>query len=161
MKDKEVTMARPLGDAYSEHYLKEKGVIGDDVVLPEGWDKEELPTDEEMLNPVTEVVETLDADEALAELIAKMQSEELLDDETEDPSGEGLTVGELKARAEREEEIAAILAASEEEAEALRIALASNEAEKKALAAERAESRALSPRAMHPDVRKKYVRPPT
>lgn len=39
LNEKPPEMARPLGDAYSEYYLKKKGVIPEDYYLEEGWDK--------------------------------------------------------------------------------------------------------------------------
>lgn len=42
LNEKPPEMARPLGDAYSEYYLKKKGIIPEDYYLEEGWDKEEV-----------------------------------------------------------------------------------------------------------------------
>ena len=53
LNQKPPEMARPLGDAYSEYYLKKKGIIPEDYYLEEGWDKEEVRRESSISQGVT------------------------------------------------------------------------------------------------------------
>eukprot|EP00520_Triparma_pacifica_P019531 CAMPEP_0118653470 /NCGR_PEP_ID=MMETSP0785-20121206/11846_1 /TAXON_ID=91992 /ORGANISM="Bolidomonas pacifica, Strain CCMP 1866" /LENGTH=147 /DNA_ID=CAMNT_0006546011 /DNA_START=30 /DNA_END=470 /DNA_ORIENTATION=+ len=55
LNEKPPEMARPLGDAYCEYFLKKKGDIPEDRYLEEGWDKEEVSAEEFLLGKKKEI----------------------------------------------------------------------------------------------------------
>jgi len=174
LNEKPLEMARPLGDAYSEYFLKEKGLIAKDSYLEEGWDKEKLPTEKEMFSNNEEPEQRLEDDDEINMLLAFAAGEGEGEEEGEE-KGEGKDddddeeeYGEEKKEEgmsgsmtpyDPDPEIMAKLLQAELEAEQLKTKLM----EQHALEAREENNNnnnnnlQISPRAMPSDIRKKYV----
>ena len=178
LNEKPLEMARPLGDAYSEYFLKEKGLIAKDSYLEEGWDKEKLPTEKEMFSNNEEPEQRLEDDDEINMLLAFAAGEGEGEEEGEEKGeekGEGKDddddeeeYGEEKKEEgmsgsmtpyDPDPEIMAKLLQAELEAEQLKTKLM----EQHALEAREENNNnnnnnlQISPRAMPSDIRKKYV----
>jgi len=165
LRDKPLEMARPLGDAYSEYFLKKQGLIDKDAFLEEGWDKEKLPTQEELLNPETEEDLGLEFDDEIAELLAAAEaadeeekngeSKDGEEDDGEEKKEEDIGEEKIDEMGEMTDEMMIKLMEAELDAERLKTELM--EQRRKERDSETPKEALRSPRGMPADIRKKYI----